>query len=96
MRVTARLLDFSHKEEGISENINIKGFILEVTDLVKKVRMVSLLFLSFDKKEHWKITVLHLRTIMRIVVKLEPMRRNNILIPLIKKCQYLSHTYGYC
>lgn len=105
LRVVARGLHPSCSKEDILSDLKTKGFkILDATNLLKREkgietayikRALPLFILSFDKNENVD-NVYNIKTIMNIVVKIEPLRKNKRLIPQCKRCQGFNHTKAYC
>ena len=51
--------------------------------------------LTFDKSDNID-DIYRIKTILSIVVRIEPMRRNLKMIPQCKRCQGFNHTQMYC
>ena len=109
VKVVARGLHFSCDEHDIVEDLSNKKFrILEAKNLIKKEttrgsdgrpmtinRKLSLFMLSFHNQEEVE-KIYNIKSIMGIVVKIEPLRKNSNSIPQCKRCQAFGHTQSYC
>ena len=51
--------------------------------------------LTFDKKEEIK-KIYEIKSILGIIVKIEPFRKTSPLIPQCKRCQGFNHTQRFC
>lgn len=108
-RVVARGLHPSCTKEEIMGDLQSKGFsILDAVNIIKKEKQqtetdndilirrgLPLFMLTFDKSNNID-DIFRIRTILNIVIKIEPMRRNLRIIPQCKRCQGFNHTQMYC
>lgn len=109
LRVVARGLHPSCAKEDVIGDLRDRGYnILDAVNLLKKERKrpdrgeeaimkrkLPLFVLSFDKTESQE-KIYNIRTIMSMVVKIEPLRVNTKTIPQCKRCQEFNHTQAYC
>lgn len=109
IKVMARGLHPSCDEEEIIMDLKLEGFlILEAKNIIKKEKIekengeillekrgLPLFMLSFDNKESIE-KIYALKSIMNIVVKIEPLRKYPSMILQCKRCQAFGHTKGYC
>lgn len=109
IRVMVRGLHSTCPKEDVIEDLRFKGFkILDAVNILRKEkkdngqgeqitikRGLPLFMLTFDNKENIA-NIYNIKSILNIVVKVEPMRKNSTLIPQCKRCQGFNHTQGYC
>lgn len=109
IRVVARGLHPSCTKEDVMNDLKEKGFkILDATNIIKKEKRNSqenrneyvrrglpLFMLSFDKAENID-TIYNIKTILNMVIKIEPLRKSSRLIPQCKRCQGFNHTQTFC
>lgn len=109
IKVMARGLHPSCDEIEIVEDLRDKGFgITEAKNIIKKVKVTNnsgenaiqkiglpLFMLSFSNEE--KIEKIYsIKSILGIIVKIEPLRKNAYAIIQCKRCQAFGHTKTYC
>lgn len=108
-RVVARGLHPSCTKEEVINDLQAKGFkILDAVNIIKKEKQqteadkdvlvrrgLPLFMLTFDRSDSIE-DIYRIKTIINIVVKIEPMRRNVRIIPQCKRCQGFNHTQMYC
>lgn len=109
IRVMVRGLHALCAKEDIQEDLQKKGYkILDAVNILKKEkqedehgvqvvikRKLPLFMLTF---EHQKSVdkIYEIKTILNLVVKIEPLRKNTKTIPQCKRCQGFNHTQAYC
>lgn len=100
----AKGLHPTYMPEEIIKELQGKGLaIIEATNIIKKRKKedkvirtsLPLFMLVFDKKEDIK-KIYDIKSILDIVVKIEPFRKTSPLIPQCKRCQGFSHTQRFC
>lgn len=109
IRVMARGLHASCTIEDVQEDLRNRGYqILDAVNIIKKQKHedergeqvitkhgLPLFMLTFDNKENVE-EIYKIKTILNMVVKIEPVRKNTKMIPQCKKCQGFNHTQAYC
>lgn len=108
-RVVARGLHSSCRKDDVVQDLQTKGFkIIDAVNLIKKEkrkterddevivkRGLPLFMLSFEKSENLD-KIYNIKSILNIVVKIEPVRKSTRLILKCKRCQGYNHTHAYC
>lgn len=109
IKVMARGLHSSCDRNDIIKDLKSKGFnVLDAINILKKEkrnqqngepeiikRGLPIFMLTFDNKDNIE-KIYAIKTILSMVVKIEPLRKNNRLIPQCKRCQEFNHTQRYC
>lgn len=109
IKVMARGLHPSCEANEIIEDLKENGFnILEAVNIIQKRVVVDssgekttqrrglpLFMLTFHNQENME-KLYDIKSIMGIIVKIEPLRKRSTLIPQCKRCQAFGHTQGYC
>jgi len=109
LKVMARGLHPTCDKNDIIQDLESKGFnILDAVNILKKEnkrlengliesrkRELPLFMLTFKNSENIN-KIYSIQSILNIIVKIEPIRRNSKLIPQCKNCQEFNHTQSYC
>lgn len=96
-------------KEDILNDLQQKGLqITKAVNILKKEKIVNdkgeeliikrglpLFMLTFDNRESIE-NIYKIKTILNIVLRIEPLRKNSTMIPRCKRCQGFNHTQGYC
>lgn len=109
IKVMARGIHPTCSKEEIITDLSEKGFkIVDAINIIKKEKQenakgelittkrgLPLFMLTFDKEEKIE-RVYGIKDILRMKVKIEPLRKTSNLIPQCKRCQGFNHTQNYC
>lgn len=104
IRVMLRGLHCSTPTSDIKEDLKMQNLdVIDVVNILKKPRVseneektpLPLFMASFGNKESID-NIYNIRYILNTKVKVESLRKNNMIIPQCKRCQGFNHTQKYC
>lgn len=104
IRIMIRGLHNSCKPDDIVDDLKEQNFgVIEVVNIIKKSntnerkerRSLPLFMASFSNKESVD-SIYGIKYILNTKVKIEALKKNNLIIPQCKRCQGFNHTQKYC
>lgn len=104
IRVMIRGLHCSTKTVDIIDDLKFQNLdVIDVVNIIKKTNSegnrvktpLPLFMASFSNKESVD-SIYNVRYVLNTKVKVESLKKNNIIIPQCKRCQGFNHTQKYC